>query len=43
MPKIEREIPYTLSAYSGEIMDNKKINNKPEQKKPDKDKPVLRY
>jgi hypothetical protein len=43
MPKIEREIPYTLSAYSGEMLDNKKINNKQDQKKPDKEKTVLRY
>ena len=25
MPKIQREIPYTLSAYSGELSDNKKV------------------
>jgi hypothetical protein len=25
MPKIQREIPYTLSAYSGELTDSKKV------------------
>jgi hypothetical protein len=32
MPKIEREIPYTLSAYSGGILDNSKIYDRKKAK-----------
>ena len=40
MPKIQREIPYTLSAYSGELMENIRKNS---NLKIEKNKNAARY